>query len=336
MKHFCVAPWFNQDLRGESKINKDFFCCWTQPKLTTDFSRKNIQEKFINGERPDECQKCWDSEDNNIQSRRQMENIFLDFSLDLSISNIKKEVLAGNAKILTHQIKLSTECNGACVTCDSGSSTTWAKYDAMLGKQIPIRINHPTDVINTLIDFNTVKSIKLLGGEPLMSTASFYIFDQLIAHNNTDCFISIVTNGSVNISKKYKKILQKFSKLNICLSIDATEQEFEYLRFPLKWDKLLTNLEKYREICDDISVSYTVSNINVHSQKKTIDWFNSQNLKYIVNNVIEPAHFAPNVKEGHTEWKNFVAAIHEQDAVKGINIVDYIPDVWNRFKEKKK
>mgnify|MGYP003704344847 CR=1 FL=1 len=58
-------------------------------------------------------------------------------------------------------------------------------------------------------------------------------------------------------------IISNFKNLNICVSIDGTGSVFEYLRYPLKWNKLTENLKKFKAITPMVSVSAMISNLNI-------------------------------------------------------------------------
>jgi len=330
MKHFCVAPWFHQSITIRPFRQPDEFCCWARDHAGKDVSRKTTQDKMLNDERPSECQKCWDAEDSGVKSRRQQENTLLDHLLDLDIKNIENRVHNGQDEILVHQVRLNNICNGTCVMCNSDASSAWGKLEKRAGLIPTKTFDHSPDFVDSIINYNTVRAIELLGGEPLLSDTAFHIFTQLIEHNNTDCFISIVTNGSISITDKYKEILSQFSRLSITVSIDAIGKPFEYLRFPLKWDLVSSNINEYKEICNDVNISCTVTNMSAGYLDSTIAWFNENNLNYFLHNVIKPEYMAPDVQPGHKLWPTFAEGIKKQDALKGISMKDYLPDMWEQ------
>ena len=138
------------------------------------------------------------------------------------------------------------------------------------------------------------------------------------------------------------------------MSIDGVGKVFEYMRFPLKWDDLLENLAFFKTFTDNVSVSYTTSNLNVLNHHDTIQWFKTNNLNYHFNPVINPSHFRPSAlpvaikeeifkKYGRTpdlkffigsehtakddkDFTNMLAVIKEQDRIKEISIIDYLPE----------
>ena len=117
--------------------------------------------------------------------------------------------------------------------------------------------------LNNRIDYANAKSIGFRGGEPFLSKTNFDILEKLIEIGNTDCFINFTTNGSSDILDYQKNILRKFKNINFCFSIDGIGPVFEYMRYPLTWDKLEENLEYCRKNNILISASYTVSNLNI-------------------------------------------------------------------------
>lgn len=328
MKNFCVVPWFSDEIilpTGERSI-----CCWLRNPVDVNVLRQDI----INDNRPSACKKCWDSEDSGIESRRQMENRFLDYALDKDLENIKQDVVDGKFEPLLYQINLGSLCNSTCVTCGPGVSTAW---QSLLKNQISIKIENSSvdnhfDRIKDQVNWKNLKRINLLGGEPLLIQKHVDILTKLLEHGNTTCLISFVTNGSVTLNQKQLDLFKQFKNISCCVSIDGVGDTFEYIRYPLSWNQLLRNLEQYRKVFNDVVVSFTVSNLNVYEKSSIIEWFNHQGLLYIENYVYEPACFNVDVKPGHVLWPWFVKEIERQDKLKGISIDNYIPYVANLIK----
>ena len=265
---------------------------------------------------------------------------------DKDIDKIREDCINNNHQILTYQIHTSNLCNQACVTCSSKFSSKWAEIE----KRMSI-VPTPTfyaDPKGIGVNYQTAKRIELLGGEPLFDSRTFDILEQLIKHNNTDCFISIVTNGSISLTDKHHKLLSKFTDLNICISIDGIGPVFEYMRWPGKWDTLTQNIAQYKSIAKSLSVSYTLSSLNALYYDETVSWFQQQNLPFNHNVVTYPnwasINATPNILKQHLKQKNnFIARllpqtgsisiedyrekISQQDAAKKIKLEDYMPEL---------
>jgi sulfatase maturation enzyme AslB (radical SAM superfamily) len=325
MKNFCVLPWYSKEIN--LKNNRETVCCW----LTSPVDLLQLKQEFINGGKPASCNKCWKLEDSGQESRRQMENRFLDYALDRDIELIAEDAATGKSSTLVYQFELGSLCNSTCITCGPNSSTAWQN---LLGQQISIKheniqVDQIFDVRKHSIDWKNVKRINLLGGEPLLIDKSFDILEMLLAAENTKCLVSFTTNGSVKLTKKHIDLFSKFNNISCCISIDGIDKMFEYLRYPLLWDQVVENLKKYRAIFQEVVVSYTISNLNIHDKQNTINWFNQQGLLYIENYVQYPAYFNYTVQPGHRLWPQFVKQIAAQDKFKGISVDDYVPYLSN-------
>lgn len=314
-------PWYSHEI--DLRTGQQGICCWLSDETV---SRNDLQQAFLEQSHPAVCQRCWHHEAQGLESRRQMESRFLDHKLDRDIGLIQQDAENGQAFAALLQIYVGSTCNGTCVTCGPGSSTAW---QSLQGHVISIRQEH-SEVTNNLLtdqhrDWSRVARINLLGGEPLLIPATWQVLDLLVQANNLDCRVSLVTNGSVKPTTEQLQSIQKFSDINVCVSVDAIGRGFEYLRYPLSWDRVRSNLDLYREIFSEVTVSFTVSNLNWHLREETKAWFNANDLRYIENPVQQPRWFRSEVQPGHSDWPKFVEQIQQQDRLKGISISDYLP-----------
>jgi hypothetical protein len=340
MDTFCVLPWYSLELPANSP------CCLL-PK-NTDVAQ--VKKDLLTGIKSPACSKCWQIESKGVKSRRQLENEFLDYKLDRDLELIKQDCVAIQISPLVYQITTSNLCNQACVSCNSKASTKWAEIEKRMGIT-PKQLTN-LNLENIDIDYSTARRISLLGGEPFFDPETFKILEKLIEHKNTDCFISLITNGSIKLKEERLELLSKFTDLNICISIDGIGSVFEYLRWPAKWNVLIDNLNTFHSITKNISISYTISSLNVFYYNQTINWFKEQNLRYNHNIVTHPYWLSLDAmpvelkqllanNEFAKPWltitgkeislKDYREKIYAQDRAKGINIKDYLPEVWEVF-----
>jgi MoaA/NifB/PqqE/SkfB family radical SAM enzyme len=275
-----------------------------------------------------------------------MENRFLDYKLDQDLELIYENCKTNNIDPILYQITSSNLCNQACVPCNSSASSKWAEIERKMDI-IPkplIEINLATANIN----YSTARRISLLGGEPFFDPRTFNLLEQLIKHNNTDCFITLVTNGSITLKSEQIELLSKFTDLNICISIDGTGPVFEYMRWPAKWNVVCENIKKFQEITNNISISYTISSLNVFYHQQTVGWFQEQGLRYNHNIVNDPTWLSLSAmptelkkllhnNQYASQWldvtgneislKEYFDNIHRQDIAKRIKIENYLPEV---------
>lgn len=339
---FCVLPFYAVEYPQNTP------CCL----LSGQEPLKKIQQQMLAGQRPVSCNKCWKLEDAGLKSDRLIKNETLDHFSNIDLEELINQSQAGKNKIVHYKIDTSNTCNAACTTCNSASSNTWGKL--LKKNNLPAQKNWKILPEQTAdwIDYSGARSLLFRGGEPFLSDTNFYILEQLINHNNTDCFVSFVTNGSFSLNARQKEILTKFKNLNFCFSIDGIGPVFEYVRWPLKWDVIENNIAWCRANNIDVSVSYTLSNINLFYHTQTTQWFKDYKINYLTSPVYSPAHFRPqslsiDVKQklcqhldsdAIASWLThspddekmfgkFQLAIAKQDSMKNISMRDYLPEL---------
>lgn len=311
---------------------------------------------MIQGERPIECQKCWDLEDNGIKSDRQVKNAELDWYMDRDLEFVKQDAVSGKNNILMLKLFTSYICNATCVSCNEHFSSSWHQLNKKTFNIAPEKKYKFVDVdsVKQHVNFKELVSLSLLGGEPLYEKKNFDLLEHMIDIGNDKVFISIVTNGSVSLSDRQKNILSKFKNLNFSVSIDGTEKVFEYLRYPLKWDQLTKNISFFRGLTDNISSNYTISNLNILYHNDTVNWFNQQKLVFSNSPVYYPSWLQPRalsleiknylktvlcetdynmfIGNSHCDqdqqnFETFLKEIKKQDAAKHISINNYLPEL---------
>lgn len=346
--YFCVLPFYGYEFNPDGGTH----CCL----LPKNYDIESIRKDILSGHRSEACGACWRLEDAGLISDRKLKNSALDYYWNRDIRYIEEEVRSGKfSPILVKNITSNT-CNATCVTCSSGASSAWAVLEKKINMIPSPSYSMTKELIDKNLNFKELVGLNFIGGEPLYEKLNFYILEKLLECGNTKCFIAITTNGSVALSEKNKDLIKQFKNLNFNISIDGVGPVFEYLRFPLKWNSLLENLEFFRTITDNISTSYTTSNLNVLYYLETTAWFNQQKLLYYFNPVINPNHFRPGAlpksvkeyiftKHGHTkdidfylghhteqddkDFKKMIELIAIQDQIKNISIKDYLPEFYS-------
>jgi hypothetical protein len=339
--YFCVLPFFAYENQQDRSDN--MYCC----RLKEQTNIEDVRQSIKNKQRSPNCETCWSLEDQGLPSERQLHNRSFDFYLDRDLELIEQDAVTQGYQPRIVKLTTSNLCNGTCMTCGSGASTAWAKLEHL---PIQYEIMDTTPLDN--IDFSKIVQLSLLGGEPLLERRNFQILEKLIELKNTSCFVSIVTNGSIELNAQQLQTLSQFENLNICVSIDGVGPQFEYIRWPLKWPKLLQNLAEFKRIARHVSVSCMISNLNILHYTDMIDFFDQQGIAYLCKQIESPDYFAPAnlpakfkqlVIERNPRYQSEVTAflqlgatnliqefwkdVDRQDALKGIRINDYLPEL---------
>lgn len=337
-QNFCVLPFFAYETDEQSLRN--IHCCrWPD---NTDV--KEVRQSILDNKKHVACASCWKVEAAQGISERMVHNRTMDYLLDTDIDILAQQACSGDIAVRMLKLYTSNICNGLCVTCGPTASTAWQKLESH-----PLVYNKIQKIPD--VDFKQLRYLSLVGGEPLLEKNNWVILEKLKSLGNTDIFVTIVTNGTIDLNKHNKKLLESFSSLNFCLSIDGLNDCYQYLRYPARWQDIEKNIRSYREITDNISVSTMISNINVFQVKQMKEWFTAQELPYLMKPIEKPTWFSPwnlpehlknlasELSQGESDiytkmgkcfsWHECQAEITRQDRLKKISIVDFL-GTWGK------
>jgi hypothetical protein len=348
-KFFCVLPFFGMEA-GISPVSP---CCL----LPRDENIPKLKQTMLNNEIPAGCFHCSVPEAKGHKSDRQIKNETLDYLWDKDLGEIEKIAIAGDNKVNYLKLYTSNVCNGACVTCGGSLSTGWRKYEKLVGQGKPTQ-STPKEEIDQLIHKDLV-FLSILGGEPFYDKLTVYTLQKLVDCRNTQCHVDIITNCSTIPSKEHMDLLLQFPKLTLTCSIDAIEDKFEYMRFPLKWNNTLKTLEVFKSMPNAmLNANITVSKLNILYLKETENWLREQGLSiaysYIQDDdpyweshvfterqkqkVLEANEFNDHVRTLLYKKKLNPKLIQQgqikldwQDTVKGVRLKDMMPEVYELF-----
>ena len=151
---------------------------------------------------------------------------------------------------VTLDINLDKNCNAACVICNKESSSLWEKEESKLNnKIINVKTKNSVDrlidqIVNT-VSLTKLKYVKFFGGEPLF-TDTHLKFIQHIPHPE-QVTLHYTTNGSIYPNDEVLAAWKKFKTIIFAASIDGIDEQFNYVRWPLPWNKVSKNLIRLRE-----------------------------------------------------------------------------------------
>ena len=222
----------------------------------------DLQKKLQAGERPDACKVCWQYEDNNIKSLRQIENArhYAGHRISLSIGNL---------------------CNYRCRICDPDSSSKLSKeWEVIFGeksmKQDWYKEDHIwQDVLNNTTDLNC---LQIVGGEPFLLEIDQHIklLEKCIETGAAqNMVLHYITNGSVRPTQKLLDLMDQFKTVDMTFSMDGIEEQFEYNRKGGNWNTFTSNLFFMRDRYAPnqvLTISLTVSAFTVFYLDSILTW----------------------------------------------------------------
>lgn len=230
-----------------------------------------------------DCTQCHEVEQSGGESKRQRE--ILNWRGDY-----KKDTLQ------SLDLKMGNTCNLMCAICAPNASSKWASFyrsidlDPQFGYQRWPDKDEFWEGLNDVVA--DVKKIELAGGEPFMIKKQKILIDFLIEKGLAkDIDITWFTN-----STQYPEdIVEKFSEfkfVRIMLSIDNTEEQFEYQRYPAVWGPSYEVFKKFKKLHDEgivhLGISHSIGMLNIWRLPEFWAWCREHEVNVFNNLVMDP------------------------------------------------
>lgn len=285
LKNFCHLAWTNLIV----DLDKDLWR-WC-PKIGYQKSFESeypfnenlltVKQQFKNDQRPRVCSSCWRDEDLGFRSFREQRRTNVAYNADAGLRTI--------------DLFLGADCNANCITCGPRSSTSWQQLVQQPGAEqfgwnrIPI---HPVSAareqayvkFKTLLEENkhSLRLLNITGGEP----TDHPFFQDLIQHlvslgEMSRCNLRLVTNGNCDpawLDGLLSQLEENGWLVELVISIDAVEQDLEFVRSGVSWDRLQQNLITSIKSGRCRSINLMVSALNLHMLGRVPRWLYRQGL----------------------------------------------------------
>ena len=250
-------------------------CCKVDAELLNDKTltdrHMQLRQDIINNKKSNLCSRCWDIEDNGGMSFRKIwsSHELVDWSglrIDQSILNI--------------EFKISNKCQLQCAYCGPDASSMWQESVPLWPVKgiLPIiDISNQLNIHN-LLNINTLRKIKITGGEPMLEQKCIDFLLELPFDKNRE--LSIITNLSYgkNVFDKLMQIINRHPNITVICSLDSVGKNIsrKYLKWELwesNYKSLLGSLQT-RLIYEDATLRtlITVSILNYSKLTEVIQY----------------------------------------------------------------
>ena len=337
---------------------------------------KEIRKHQIENKRHPACNICWGRDDAaeemtkktgkyvSSNSMRIADSFGKKFDINLSQENFKTsdDGTLDFPVLLSLDIRFDNLCNMKCIMCQPTYSNLWYEdwiklHNTTTFNRGPDKFNiiqkengnYTTDFIdwqNSDIWWKQVDEIKhnlrhlyITGGEPFLSKSHNKLLDILIkddfAKNIT---LEYDTNMSV-INPKIINQLNKFKKIVIRMSIDDTEERYELIRFPGKWQTLIKNIETLEksEIYNKIELSIALC-LGTYSLFSPLRVYSKFGKKYQINTRLLEFPGEYDIKYLSSDMKKKVIEVYDKADIPILTkslIVGHLTKTLNQINDKK-
>lgn len=290
-KPFCVFPFVNQYISTQGWTS---LCC----DSTTHRDRKDwgkfdwhnshlvaARRMFGKGKWPKACERCKATEESGGTSlRMNMNHKFHEW-----VDRYRNDPMDRPPPPVSFDIRLGNHCNLRCTMCDPESSDMIGKaltqYQKDTGRTW-LENHPPSDIITerravdqVLANPEHVRCIQLSGGEPFIMPNALHIIRTMVENGHAEHIdLHITTNGTVLKPQWVDEWFKHYRTVQMVLSIDATGERAEYVRYGHRWDTINRRIKAMNEACKPhdktvwMSVTPTVHGATVSEIESVFRW----------------------------------------------------------------
>jgi|TARA_R110001606_G_C15343031_1_gene646772 MoaA/NifB/PqqE/SkfB family radical SAM enzyme len=247
--------------------------------------RDMLEEKF-----PSNCNECYEKERNfKSINFNQISNRLYHIG-KLGTAPIKLYEDENNFELQQLDVRWRNTCNGACVYCGPELSSRWAIELNDTKRMTKQAMSNSIEYVYDHID--TVKTLYLCGGEPMMMKENVKLV-KIIAETRPELDIRINTNLS-NLNNPVYETIKDLPNIHWILSAEASEDRFEYIRYPLSWTNFINNFKVIKKLPHKISMNMSWNILNSFGIFEFIDLMIENGLhenSFVINPVLDPKYY---------------------------------------------
>lgn len=291
-KNFCVMPFLggiiktdgtigvccnisNAKIKNPCNIKNNTYLEWKVSNY-----RKNLQNEFLSGKSPINCSRCWNQENLGKESLRQSKNKHYKLNYFKTIESFLIRFPL-NSDPIEWEMQITNLCNLKCQMCSGKDSSKLLVENKKIFPSTSIHLNNEEKkelyIDQKMFDIDSngleniknilnekIKEINFRGGEPLIipkiEDLLGYIVQKGYAKN---LILQITTNGTI-INDKILELLKKFKRVRLMISIESTNKQNDYIRFPSQWQTVENNIKTYKLLKNvEFFICATVSNLSL-------------------------------------------------------------------------
>ena len=265
---FCMRPFLQYSSFNDHKFR---LCCTAKASETLDTKdldirkffnsdyMKRVRQNLVQGRKISECESCYKIEEAGAISDRMESNGKFEQKFETLINqSVASDFAVDRPRHL--DLRVGNTCNLKCQTCFSNLSV--GLYDDIVeifkdnrdlrGAPDHSRRMEPGFSIPQILEvFEGVESLKIIGGEPLLSPHATELLNSVVSANlSKETSLELHSNLTVWNSEFLKNMLQ-FKDVTLGLSLDGVGAVNDYMRYPSKWDEVKLNLIRFLDLADN-------------------------------------------------------------------------------------
>ncbi len=236
---------------------------------------KSVRTTMLRGEIPASCKGCFDEEAQGIVSKRIWETATWQNDEGIDIQELIQQTDEDGTvpEQLTYlDLRLGHTCNIKCIMCSPHDSSKWI---GDWKKLIPILKDESVKQQMTWDkkEFNNfwyekglfwdeiyaqipnLRQVYFAGGEPLMIKEHKLFIKEIIRQGYQDKILLRYNSNGILVDNELIDLWSKFRKVKFAVSVDASYERDDYIRFPTKFADVERTLHMLDNTPDNIHVS---------------------------------------------------------------------------------
>jgi sulfatase maturation enzyme AslB (radical SAM superfamily) len=319
-----------------------------------------LRQELTNGNRLPECGGCWQREDHQMVSQRQVLNNTITYNQGDQLDQTWTKSYFNNKTDYAHDlllmsdIKLTNLCNFACAMCVPKDSTQiysqWKKNKKhpWVIQQLQKNPEYLDQVKQVYVDKHNhqllqyaiekkVRHIKILGGEPLLDQVALDLLSAVDLEQKERTSLIIITNGSVDLDSVCQQ-LGNFQTIQFIISLEGVGAVQDYIRKGSSWSVIEKNIDnfltKYSNSKNNLRIHHTVQALSLYHLHKLVDWCDSKNLQLSTEILTVPEYMSVAVIPKELRLTCFPKLIDNHPGlVESIQKIDYQADLKSQLQD---
>ena len=280
--HSCHHPTTHKISKEEIKRNPS--------ALHNTRYKKLRRREMLMGERPAECDYCWNVEDSSKlfsdRGFKSAESWSFPFKEEIFKADWREDY---NPKYV--EVAFSSTCNFKCSYCGPSFSTKWMEEINKFGgyptldnfnstdwmtreDKMPILASEDNPYTEAFWKwwpelYRDLHTFRITGGEPLLAKDTWKVLDYIIDHPDPNRKLKLAINSNLGapdelINKFIEKIKRiedegRVEELIVFTSCDSWGEQAEYIRSGLEFNKFWDNINKILTACPRVVVTFMVT-----------------------------------------------------------------------------
>lgn len=237
--------------------------------------KKEQRKLMLEGEKPKECNYCWNIEDNTNNFSDRVFKSSEPWSLPY-FEQIKKSYWRDDFNPRYVEVSFSNTCNFKCAYCGPQYSSKWVEEIEKYGgyktstnynnikeleakNEMPYKHSEHNPYLEAFWEwwpdlYKDLHTFRITGGEPLLAKDTFKVLEYIQTNWEDNPNLSLAINSNLgvpdNLIDRFIEIAKdlcdnnKVKELIIFTSVEAKDKQAEYVRFGLDYERFWLNIDK--------------------------------------------------------------------------------------------